>query len=458
MFHTEYFSNAISIKDDNTHSDKDLNISGFIDNVQFTLKINNDIYIGAGVFDMSTPLLILIPSNEKRMYNSLHSYVLNSRESGINMRIICKIDTVNSIIEHTNKMIKINHDGRPVIIKMDIIIIDYDIPIIITLKGRDKYSICLKKNGVDVFSFSKMKTRMNRVISNLSVTDIIKKNIIRDIVKGIPFFFEGKEIKTPKEEFEEHLFSLILTEILTETKIVPVTETETENIMIVPNSTSTSINGFTVNKNGIKYIVSNPIITPFNRITVDGIEIYGFSRAAYRTGIILNTGTKKYLLDAGIYFKENIDFILISHGHMDHVASILNYQDVPIICPKKIRRLITETPEIIPENIKIVKLFHGKIETNGYIIDDKIGFFTDTEKLPDYDISTLKIIIIECTFLSLDDIKHSHHKHHLNLSVLKKYFTDNSKIIWIPIHFSMIYSKNEIIDAFKIFRNVIPMI
>ena len=65
MFHTEYFSNAISIKDDDKYSDKDLNISGFIDNVQFTLKINNDIYIGAGVFDMSTPLLILIPSNEK---------------------------------------------------------------------------------------------------------------------------------------------------------------------------------------------------------------------------------------------------------------------------------------------------------------------------------------------------------------------------------------------------------
>jgi ribonuclease BN (tRNA processing enzyme) len=77
---------------------------------------------------------------------------------------------------------------------------------------------------------------------------------------------------------------------------------------------------------------------------IDYINISGFSQSSFRTGFIIEP--YNICLDAGIPTKVKPNIILITHGHLDHIASLHsllydNYE-CPIICPSEIHGHITK--------------------------------------------------------------------------------------------------------------------
>lgn len=109
------------------------------------------------------------------------------------------------------------------------------------------------------------------------------------------------------------------------------------------------------------------------------------------TQILIDCGsTKKYLMNAlsenGVSV-ENLDALLITHDHSDHISQIRHFKDIDIYSPVEIEDI--ETFHIRPlqkfniNNLMItpIALSHDALNTTGYIIEDgveKLVYVTDT--------------------------------------------------------------------------------
>lgn len=110
------------------------------------------------------------------------------------------------------------------------------------------------------------------------------------------------------------------------------------------------------------------------------------------TGLIMiDCGTtKKYLMNClgqlGIH-RDDLDAVLITHDHSDHIAQIRVFADLPVYAPVEIdgiesfhvqpmRPFVIETMKITP-----LALSHDAPDTVGYVIEDgieKLVYITDT--------------------------------------------------------------------------------
>jgi ribonuclease BN (tRNA processing enzyme) len=63
--------------------------------------------------------------------------------------------------------------------------------------------------------------------------------------------------------------------------------------------------------------------------------------------------------------------------------------------------------------------------------------------------SITKNIIIECSFITDDEIEHAISKKHNHWNYMKKYVVENPQVNFILTHFSPRYKKKEIEDFFE---------
>ena len=79
------------------------------------------------------------------------------------------------------------------------------------------------------------------------------------------------------------------------------------------------------------------------KLTIGKLELVGFTRGAFKTGLILFP--YKICLDAGFVHPFEAQMYLISHGHLDHIAEL--YPNLAANTPGKIPKIIT-TPGLLP--------------------------------------------------------------------------------------------------------------
>lgn len=262
------------------------------------------------------------------------------------------------------------------------------------------------------------------------------------------------------------------------------------------------------------------VVKPQN-ILGTNYTIKGFSIAALRTNFYIPE--LGIMLDAGLSYHLNPDYIFITHGHSDHTANIpyhvYNQINVKIYAPNvknignyidsavKMSRfgdflrkydkrnyelhdaIIGEKYDFIIKNknitVEIIKCFHsvpcvgyGFIEkrkklkeeyknlsgleikelkkTTIITYEHDFPFFcylgdSDKNILTNKNILKYKNIMIECTFLYVDDLKQADKKFHLHWDYLKDFVIQNQDITFILYHFSQRYNKNKIIEFFKDF-------
>ena len=120
--------------------------------------------------------------------------------------------------------------------------------------------------------------------------------------------------------------------------------------------------------------------------------------------IMIDCGcTKKYLEEAltQINLKlSDIDAVVLTHEHSDHIRSINMFQKFPVYCPFELKEkrgeiLVTPYQEFIIEDVNIfpIALSHDTEQTVGYIIcddKDKLVFVTDTGYISERNIDYMK--------------------------------------------------------------------
>lgn len=130
------------------------------------------------------------------------------------------------------------------------------------------------------------------------------------------------------------------------------------------------------------------------------------------TCILIDCGTtKKYLTEAlrkvGVQ-REEIDAVLITHDHSDHISQIRMFADLPVYAPVDLDGV--EAFKVIPmksffiETLKItpLALSHDAPHTTGYILEsgtERMVYITDTGYVRrEYDplLRNAKIIVLEC--------------------------------------------------------------
>jgi phosphoribosyl 1,2-cyclic phosphodiesterase len=263
-------------------------------------------------------------------------------------------------------------------------------------------------------------------------------------------------------------------------------------------------------------------ITLYNCVPIAGTDytLTGDSWAADHTGFIVpELGIN---LDAGFYFDSEINilknqYIFITHGHYDHMRDIykilMNAQKMgitmTIVVPQALKSFLHEwllstfrlcscnydvspfwniisigydAPIYLPiadKNFKIepFKCTHsvpccgyGFVEILGsgeekqhfcYVCDTDHRVMAHTgEKSEIVKLGLYKSVIIECTFLKEEDVKHAKQDKHMHWKYLKQYAISHSEQSIIAMHFSTRYKIPEIIAFFKSERigNVLPFI
>ncbi len=113
------------------------------------------------------------------------------------------------------------------------------------------------------------------------------------------------------------------------------------------------------------------------------------------TCILIDCGTtKKYLFSAlekvGISLDE-IDALLITHDHSDHVSQIKHFSSLPVYSPVSLPDIdsfeVRELKSFVIETLKItpIALSHDALHTTGYIFEsgeEKLVYITDTGYVP----------------------------------------------------------------------------
>lgn len=140
------------------------------------------------------------------------------------------------------------------------------------------------------------------------------------------------------------------------------------------------------------------------------------------TCVLIDCGTtKKYLTEAlrsvGVR-KEEIDALLITHDHSDHISQIRMFADLPVYAPVEMDGI--ETFRVVPmkpffiETLKItpLALSHDAPHTTGYILESgmkRTVYITDTGYVrQEYDplLRDADIIVLECNH-DVDLLMHS---------------------------------------------------
>ena len=148
--------------------------------------------------------------------------------------------------------------------------------------------------------------------------------------------------------------------------------------------------------------------------------------------------TKKYLVDSFNRINMNIkdiDALLITHDHSDHISQIKMFKDLNIYSPVSILNIKTydikafQSFDINNVNIMPIMLSHDAKNTVGYIIDDheeKCLYMTDTGYVNDRYLSLFKDldhIIIESNH-DVEMLMNSHRP----LYVKRRIFSDNGHL------------------------------
>ena len=157
------------------------------------------------------------------------------------------------------------------------------------------------------------------------------------------------------------------------------------------------------------------------------------------TKIMIDCGTtKKYLVDSFSRINMNIkdiDALLITHDHSDHISQIKMFKDLNIYSPVSILNIKTydikafQSFDINNVNIMPIMLSHDAKNTVGYIIDDheeKCLYMTDTGYVNDRYLSLftdLDHIIIESNH-DVEMLMNSHRP----LYVKRRIFSDNGHL------------------------------
>ena len=157
------------------------------------------------------------------------------------------------------------------------------------------------------------------------------------------------------------------------------------------------------------------------------------------TNIMIDCGTtKKYLVDSFSRINMNIkdiDALLITHDHSDHISQIKMFKDLNIYSPVSILNIKTydikafQSFDINNVNIMPIMLSHDAKNTVGYIIDDheeKCLYMTDTGYVNDRYLSLftdLDHIIIESNH-DVEMLMNSHRP----LYVKRRIFSDNGHL------------------------------
>ena len=120
--------------------------------------------------------------------------------------------------------------------------------------------------------------------------------------------------------------------------------------------------------------------------------------------IMIDCGcTKKYLIDALDKIDMNlsdIDAIVLTHEHSDHIRSINMFNKHPVYCPFELKEkrgeiLVTPYEEFTIEDVNVlpIALSHDTKHTVGYIFSDdkdKLVFVTDTGYISERNIDYMK--------------------------------------------------------------------
>ena len=157
------------------------------------------------------------------------------------------------------------------------------------------------------------------------------------------------------------------------------------------------------------------------------------------TNIMIDCGTtKKYLVDSFSRINMNIkdiDALLITHDHSDHISQIKMFKDLNIYSTVSILKIKTyyikafQSFDINNVNIMPIMLSHDAKNTVGYIIDDheeKCLYMTDTGYVNDRYLSLftdLDHIIIESNH-DVEMLMNSHRP----LYVKRRIFSDNGHL------------------------------
>ena len=149
-------------------------------------------------------------------------------------------------------------------------------------------------------------------------------------------------------------------------------------------------------------------------------------------------GTKKYLFSALAQLDvspQDLDAVIITHDHSDHISQIKMFKDLNIYSPVSILNIKTydikafQSFDINNVNIMPIMLSHDAKNTVGYIIDDheeKCLYMTDTGYVNDRYLSLftdLDHIIIESNH-DVEMLMNSHRP----LYVKRRIFSDNGHL------------------------------
>lgn len=233
-------------------------------------------------------------------------------------------------------------------------------------------------------------------------------------------------------------------------------------------------------------------------------NIEGISIGNQQTGIIIQD--LKIQLDAGFFHNKDINHLLITHGHADHIKAITdiiqnNTKKINIICPiflehflKKYLNCFFQMVSLQPNNNKLSKLTVWNNNINNVIIEQfpvkhsvkcvSYGIITKTKKLKnefknltgmqlaelkkttnitetsfnheilyatDLDHSSLKTlpfnlyknIIIECTFFLPEHLSEARERYHLHWEDIKPIIQKYPDTNFLIIHVSPRYLKEK---------------
>lgn len=163
-----------------------------------------------------------------------------------------------------------------------------------------------------------------------------------------------------------------------------------------------------------------------------------------------------------INMNKMMDIIELSQGdkydikidNIDYIFDIIKcHHSVPTIgylLSRKRKKLAEEFRELKQEEIK--QLVKQGVKVNCFEIEKIFAYICDSsilvlERNP--NIFEYKVIMIECTFLDLKDIKMAKKKRHIHWTDLEKYVEAYPNIRFILFHFSGKYKKEYIVDFFK---------